>query len=312
MADPEFRERWKPFSHLHFIDTIADYTSHPAGDWWQQVLLPRLLHRIRASVLYSPAYVGPVYTGKIKHAVMLHDDLVWTQPETYPLKFRLYMRMMTALTARHAWRVLFPSDDARKRCSRRLRLPRKKTGVVPNAVDLEVFSPTPVQRREPIVLVVASPERRKNHDVLVRALRDEPRLRLRFIGIPAGHPRVEELRRIDPAAKWDLVPHADEYEIAAHMRRAAVLALPSYGEGFGMPVVEAIATGTPVVLSDIAVLHEVAGPAATYADPDDPAAWRQALLHAAFHSAAPDPAPAAAYSLEQCAATLLSELNCLG
>lgn len=277
LNDPLFRERWAPFRNIHFIETPADYTSHPGGDVWQQAWLPRLLERMGADVVYSPAYVGPVYTRRARRVVMLHDDLVWSEPGSYPLKFRLYMQIMARLSAKSAHCVLFPSEDARRLCSERLGLSPARTGVVPNAVDFDIFRPDKSVKREPVVLYVASPEQRKNHEVLVRAMKGMKGVRLRLIGISKDHPRIAELRAIDPARELEIVPHATEEEIAAEMRRAAVYTHPSRGEGFGMPVAEALATGTPVICADIPVLREVAGDAALYRQTDDVKGWREAI-----------------------------------
>lgn len=286
LADPDFRSRWSIFRHLHLIDTPADPTSHPAGDWWQQVTLPALLRRLGADIVYSPAYVGPLSTGRVARAVMLHDDLVWSQAESYPWKFRLYIRTMARLSARSATTVLYPSEDARKRCNRRLGL-RSRAAVVPHGLDVADFPPAPLEGRDPIVLCVASAERRKNQEVLVRALAGSQDLRLVLIGVSEhAAERIAELRRLDPAARIEFIPHADEKTISQHLRRAAVFALPSRGEGFGLPVLEAMASGTPMVLSDIPVLHEVAGDSALYRHPDDVKGWADALREAAGHDAA--------------------------
>lgn len=274
-----FRRRWDGFSHLHFIESTADHTQHPRGDLWQQWTLPRLLRAMGADVVYSPAYVGPLATPGTARLIMIHDDMIWSQKDSYPPKFRHYLATGTRLSARTAHRIVFPSDDARRTCARLLSIPARRTGVVPHGVDDEVFFPGNAPQSPPYAVCIASAEKRKNHEVLVEALKGQSTLRLRFIGFSAEETaRLESLRAIDGGANWEVVPHAAEREIAAHLHGAAMLLLASRGEGFGIPVVEAMATGTPLILSDIPVFREVAGDAALYRQVDDAAAWREGIL----------------------------------
>lgn len=279
MRDAEFRTRWEVFQHLHMIESSADTEAHPRGDIWQQFTLPKLLRRMRADVLYSPAYIAPLHSSGTSRLLMVHDDLVWTQPDSYPFAFRHYLRTMTFLSALMAHRVVYPSRDARKRCASVLALPSSKTSVVKHGVDPLVFQRAPLQDREPIVLCIASEERRKNHEVLVKALREDKNIRLRFVGFSSkATKRILELERVAGGRNFEIAPPLDELEIAEEIKQAAMLVLPSHGEGFGIPVIEAMAVGTPLILSDIPVLREVAGRSAQYIDPDDVEGWRSAIL----------------------------------
>jgi glycosyltransferase involved in cell wall biosynthesis len=92
-------------------------------------------------------------------------------------------------------------------------------------------------------------------------------------------PEQEALaRELGMASRISVLPVLNDRTLAAVYRRAAILLLPSEREGFGLPVVEALACGTPVVASDIPVLREVGGPSVEYCDPDDRAAWAHAVL----------------------------------
>jgi len=281
LADAEFRSRWTNFLHLHFVETPADPASHPAGDYWQQVTLPRLLRRMGADVIYSPAYVGPLVTRRTARMVMIHDDMVWSQPSSYPWKFRAYLSTMTRLTASTAHRILYPTEDARRAVGKRLHIAPERSVAIHHGVDLDIFREASEDGREPLALCIASSERRKNHEVLVRALAEDASPRLLFVGFDErDRTRLEELRRIGGVARWEVRGRADERQIADYLARAAVLALPSRGEGFGIPVIEAMAVGTPLVLSDIPVFREVAGRAARYLHPDDHSGWRTAINEA--------------------------------
>ncbi|CAN5280334.1 N/A [soil metagenome] len=319
LEDPAFAELWKDFKKVELIDVAADPAKHPAGDYWQQVTFPALLKSMNADVVYSPAYAGPLRTDRTRRMVMLHDDLVWTQPSSYPLSFRYYIRTMARLSARGAHRVIFPSEDARERCTALLGLPRERTAAVHHGIDLDLFQPAPVQGREKMIVCIASAERRKNHEVLLRALpMISPDVRMVFVGFSsAAKDRLQELRAINNSNRWEIVS-GDEKSVSSYLRRAAIFALPSLGEGFGFPVIEAMASGTPCILSDIPVLHEVAGDTALYANPNDPAAWTKAI-NECLPAGAPAMARATAgleyvrkYSLEACGRRLLLEARIAG
>ncbi|MCC6548069.1 glycosyltransferase family 4 protein [Candidatus Sumerlaeota bacterium] len=277
LADSGFRARWDPFHHLKIVDTSADYTQHPAGDWWLHRTLPSLLHRMAADVLYSPAFIGPT-RGSFKRVLMIHDDLIWSQPASYPTGFRAYMNHMIRRSAKAADRILYPSQDARQRCDALLGSPPGRSDVLHHGIDAAAFAIAPLSTREKFVACIASGERRKNHEVLIRALANQHALKLVFIGI-GDEARLRELKSIIRDQDVEFIPSANEATIRDHLQRASACALSTRGEGFGLPVLEAMASGTPVILSDIPVMREVAGDAAQYIQPDDVDGWRAALLN---------------------------------
>ena len=276
LPDAEFLHRWDEFHHIRMVDTDADHTAHPAGDWWQQRTLPAMLDAMGADVLFSPAFIGPA-RGRFRRLLMIHDDLIWSQPSSYPAKFRAYMDAMIRRSAKGADRILYPSQDARQRCDRLLNSSPEKSAVLHHGIDAAQFTAAPLSVREKFIVCIASGERRKNHEVLIRAMANQRDLKLVFIGIE-GAQRLVELRALMENQEVEFIPSANESAIRDHLRRAVALALPTRGEGFGLPVLEAMACGTPVILSDIPVMHEVAADAATYVDPDDVKAWKDAVF----------------------------------
>lgn len=137
---------------------------------------------------------------------------------------------------------------------------------------------------EPYLLYSGSIEPHKNLPVLIDAValarRDEPRLRLALTG-PWSPRRLARLQRhaerVGAAGGVDWLGHVGAGRLAALRAGALAVAVPSRKEGFGLPVLEAMSAGVPVLVSDTPALREVAGDAARHLPVDDPAAWAQAI-----------------------------------
>jgi glycosyltransferase involved in cell wall biosynthesis len=129
----------------------------------------------------------------------------------------------------------------------------------------------------PALLHVGSTIARKRIDLLLRVFAKvhsrHPDLRLIRIGGPRTQPQRELARQLGVESLILELPYLDREVLAAVYRRATLVLQPSDAEGFGLPVAEAMACGTPVVASDLPVLREVGGDAAVYCPPGDEAAW---------------------------------------
>ena len=114
----------------------------------------------------------------------------------------------------------------------------------------------------PSFVVIVSNEPRKNVATVIRAFRNIPQADLVVIGL-AG--QISRMRNLPPNIRF--AGYVDEHEKAAMIAEAHGLIMPSFAEGFGVPIIEALAANTPVLCSDIAVFREVAGELADYFDP---------------------------------------------
>jgi len=145
------------------------------------------------------------------------------------------------------------------------------------AADRAVSSAAPVPSDAVEILHVGSTADRKRIDVLIRVFaalgRDLPNLRLTRVGEPLTPAQARLLRDNGVAERLTAVNGVDEATLAALYRRAALVLQPSAREGFGLPVIEALAAGTPVVASDLAVLREVGGPAVEFCKVGDVQGW---------------------------------------
>ncbi|MDQ3346351.1 MAG: glycosyltransferase family 4 protein, partial [Acidobacteriota bacterium] len=132
------------------------------------------------------------------------------------------------------------------------------------------------------VLHVGSTIARKRIDVLLRVVaevrRHRPDVRLVRVGGPFTAEQRALVRDLGLEGVIVVLPFLDRATLAAVYRRSAIVLLPSEREGFGLPVLEALACGTPVIASDIEALREVGGPAAQYCAPEDVIAWTDAVI----------------------------------
>jgi glycosyltransferase involved in cell wall biosynthesis len=154
--------------------------------------------------------------------------------------------------------------------------------VVPHGVDPEPRLDLP---REPLVLFTGAIQKRKNITRLVRAFERLPQeWKLVLVGAPDGYGAQAELAAVEASprrADIRVAGYVPRFELDALYARASIFAFPSLDEGFGMPVLEAMAHGVPVVTSARSALPEVAGDAAVLVDPEDEAAIGDALVRLA-------------------------------
>jgi glycosyltransferase involved in cell wall biosynthesis len=254
--------------------------AHRAGHGWEQLALPVLARR--ADLLYCPANLAPLASRR--NAVVIHDLAALAHPEWYGRTYVAWQRFVLPAIARWARLVLTVSRFAREEIVERLGVAEHSIAVVPNGVSPQ-FSPDadPRSARDalgldrPYVLALATRSTRKNVAVLAEAA-----AALRPLGIElatAGGGRGY-LRGGDapPGRALGYVP---ERLLPGLYAGALAVAMPSLYEGFGLPCLEAMACGTPVVAADRAALPETCGGAALLADPRDAAAFADALVRAA-------------------------------
>ncbi|MCC5877816.1 MAG: glycosyltransferase family 4 protein [Candidatus Sumerlaeia bacterium] len=313
LDDPTFPDHWESLKHIHFVESWADPTSHPVGEWWLHTRLPRLLRDMGADVFYGPAYTAPMWVPRgVGRMVMFHDDLAWSHPESYPRKFREFIRLQMRMSVLSAERLIFPSHAACGSCQRRLGIDKSRVGVVHHGLSARTGGVVPLSGREDLVVCVASAELRKNQIVLARALSGRQAPGLVLVGYsPRSTAQLEEIRAL--RAPLEIVPVASQSQVDSWLSRAAIFALPTEGEGFGLPVIEAMAAGTPLLLSDIPIMREVAGDAAVYLPPRSPRAWAEGIDALLADESRREEMVAKGleriknYSLENCAMSLLRE-----
>ncbi|MBV8715977.1 MAG: glycosyltransferase family 4 protein [Chloroflexi bacterium] len=261
------------------------HRSLPARALWEQAVLPRLAERERLDVLFAPVNVAPAtYRGRV--VLTLHEAEPFMPSNAIPGPLVLWWRVLRGISARRADRILTVTEFARQELVRWMGLPGERIAVVHLGVDVDRFtnaSAFPTRTLgQPYVLWVGRPYPRKGLDTLLSAFaalrgRGRPE-RLVLVG-PPGWNEAFIQQRIAREFRGGAVVRVPAMwgELASWYAGAAVFAFPSIYETFGLPVLEAMAAGSPVVASDIPALREVAGDAAVYAKPADAAALAQSL-----------------------------------
>jgi glycosyltransferase involved in cell wall biosynthesis len=265
-------------------------------DTWNLFGLPRLglLHpRLRGiDLVHAPSLAIPPRSG-VPLIVTVHDSAAIQFPETTTRRGHWFHVRGSAAAARRADVIIAPTHAAAEDISEHTPIPRDRIRVVPHGVGQHVLGEGVVDAmrstlglgREPYVLWVGTLEPRKNLPVLVDAFRavvetaDLPH-RLVLVGpdgwLDGAAAVTEPARALGDRVRLTGPVRADR--LVALYRGADLLAFPSLHEGFGLPVLEAMAQSTAVLCSDIPVLREVAKDAATFVPARDAVAWGEALV----------------------------------
>lgn len=256
----------------------------------EQALLPALARRLRPDLIHSLASVAPMAPG-LPAVITLHD-VTFIVRRTFGAITSAGMRTIVVRAARGADRLITSSAAAREEICRVLGLDPARFQIVAHGCGRPaVTPPRPLDvlqaecdlagRR--LILCVGAKRPHKNQEVLIRALEHLDR---DLVLVLAGHPESydADLRALaaagDVADRVRFVDFAPDDVLEALWRLASAAGLPTLAEGFGLPLLEALARGVPVACSDIAVLREVGGDAPRYFNPADPADAARALREA--------------------------------
>jgi glycosyltransferase involved in cell wall biosynthesis len=251
----------------------------------QFVVVPAVALALRCAVLHSPGNAGPVRIPGLPCAISLHD-VIWRHAadEWGDAAAQAAMERVAGPTVRHADRVLTGSAHAADDIAAELGVPRDRIDVVSNGVRVDpgaAATPEAELRARldlgaaPVLLCVAQKRPYKNQEALVRALAARPAGDAVLV-LPGAPTAYEERLRtlaaeLGVAARVRFVDWVSDADLEGLYRLATAVLLPSRLEGFGLPVLEAMARGVPVVCSSTTSLGEVAGEAALLVDPDDQA-----------------------------------------
>ncbi len=272
----------------------------PYRRWrWEQGNLPGLIRQAKADVYHATWNSGIPRNADVPCVLTIHDLIPWEEPKTHfaGMAEAWWYRHAVRTSARRAARVTTVSNYVRSAVLARLGLPPEKVIHVPNGVD-QTIGGGGVCADWPYVLYVGGHEPRKNLPGVFAAMRRYwerygSGLELRLTGRAATLPAdaAKEPLRLQLAGPVRFLDDIDDQELERHYRFAVALVLLSRAEGFGLPVLEAMAHGCPVIAAARGALPEVVGDAGILVDPDDteqisaavfsllaPSAFRDALI----------------------------------
>jgi glycosyltransferase involved in cell wall biosynthesis len=260
----------------------------------EQFSVPVTLTRARAQLFHAPHYVVSPFTP-CPYVVTIHDCIHLRFPQYLPNRMaHAYARAMMTMAARRARRILTVSEASKSDILHYLGVDGSKVEVVPNALDERLAAPpgeediTRVRERflltSPFILYTGNIKPHKNVDRLIEAYsilrrRGFDDVKLLIIGDEVSkYPNLRRLvHRFQLHGQVRFLGFVPDATLAVLYRLASVFVFPSLYEGFGLPPLEAMAAGTPVITSNVSSLPEVVGDAALLIDPMDAGALADAM-----------------------------------
>ena len=259
---------------------------------WQLALLRR---RHQVDLLHVQSRMPLLALGPC--ALTIHDTLFETHPQFFTKEFLRMARLTSRRSVRGAALLMTVSEFSRDEMARLYGIDPAQVTITGNGVNIARFHPVSAEGADDwngadlvralgatpgeYLITVGGLEPRKNHLNLVRAFARlaQPRPPLLIVGQrDLEHDEVfAEVEKLGLGREITFIERVADAELPALLRHARVFVHPSFAEGFGMPVLEALASGVPVVTSNTTALAEVAGGAAITVAPDDPEAIADAI-----------------------------------
>jgi glycosyltransferase involved in cell wall biosynthesis len=287
----QLRNLLGPFAEtfLGFATKGKSYTDHALiqggiGGYrvWQQLSLPVFLERWKADYFLAPYNTAPFFIpSRTKLILVLHDGIPLGKYAGSDLRGSLdhaYRRLLATKAASRAHVVLTPSEHSKRSITERF--PQANVRVIPCSIAsswFELQGRKSIQERENYIFMVTASVPHKNTSGALRAysryvstVGPSVAAHLRIVGLSNARERFgREAKDLGVENLVKFEPFVTDAELKDLYRSARLVLLPSFMEGFGIPLLEAMASGTPIASSNAGSLPEVGGPAPVYFDPKD-------------------------------------------
>ncbi|MCL5971903.1 MAG: glycosyltransferase family 4 protein [Firmicutes bacterium] len=270
MCNPETLADLRQTYPVHIVSAVNFFA-------WEQWAWPRAARH--AKLLHGTANIGPLRPS-LPYILTVHDVIEWHRGRDFPAEIplrhhisRVYRMNALKRLAPRALQILTVSEHARQDIAVTLKVPLNRIAVTPLAGKFPLCQPTSGLSDPPFVLTLGALDPRKNLKAVLAgfALVSHPDLTLRIVGVePRGLPQIMALVR-DMGLSQRVVVEAmiSDQDLQMLYQRATAFLYLSHYEGFGLPVLEAMSQGCPVICADHASLPEVANDAGILVDPSD-------------------------------------------
>jgi len=269
------------FPNVKIVPARIRFGESFRNHFWEQFVLPKLAQKHKIDILHSPANTAPLmYRGK--SVIHIHDLCFVVNPQWYSFSFHTVYNFLIPRLARRATRVITNSNNSKNDLLQFCQVPAGKVSLIYWAVD-DMFHEAlngakdkkDFTKHDDYILYVGSLEPRKNIRALIAAFEKfrnrNPQQKTKLVLIGGESPLFGEVRLKVKQYTDDVVfkGFVNDTQLAEYYKNATLVAYPSLYEGFGLPPLEAMASGTPVVTSNTSSIPEVVGDAAIMVNPYD-------------------------------------------
>ena len=254
---------------------------------WEHLKLPSIVNKGNFDLFFTPDHVLPLLPVKCKKVITVHDLSFVKFPKLFSFAKRIYKQLMTPVSIRRADRIIAVSENTKKDIVKLFKIDPDKVTVVYNGVsgefkkveDKAVLDKVRNKYGLPnhYILFVGTIEPRKNIINLIKAFKKSAADHHLVIAGKAGWMSDALIKEIKSHDKVQWVENVETKDLPALYSMASLFTYPSMYEGFGLPILEAMACGAPVITSNISSMPEVAGDAAVLIDPNNADELAQAI-----------------------------------
>ncbi|MBZ5601233.1 MAG: glycosyltransferase family 4 protein [Acidobacteriia bacterium] len=264
-------------ANFHWKPQAVHASFRPMRILWEQIVLPLELSRYRIDVVFNPGFTSPIF-APCRSVTVFHDLQHKRHPEYFRWFDLPFWNLLLWASARRSASIIAVSEATRADMERFYPFTKDRITVIPHGVDPAFFALDRWKKVEPFVLCVSTLHPHKNLDRLIRAYARSKRPgKLIIAGLRGFYAKELEKLIAELKAPVELTGWIPREELLRLYERASAFVYPSTFEGFGMPVLEAMAAEVPVACSDIPPLREVAGDTVLYFDPLSEDAIAEAL-----------------------------------